>query len=50
MTIELNKNELINYIMRHRAGMTVEKLKSRDITQLVMIKTKIEVEQYKRVK
>ena len=43
--MELSKTELINFITRYRQELTVEELKRRNLAQLVMIKTKIEIEQ-----
>ena len=50
MGVELNKSDLIDFILRHRSEMSADKLKRSNITQLVMIKTKIEVEQFKTQK
>ncbi len=50
MGVELSKNDLIDFIIRHKSDLSVDKLKRSNITQLVMIKTKIEVEQFKTQK
>ena len=42
--MELCKTELINFITKYRRELKFEELERRNLTQLVMIKTKIEIE------
>lgn len=49
MDYELNRDELIQFILHHRKEISEDKLKRQKLVELVVIKTSIEIELKKSI-